>query len=225
MKNFNDIELLSSYLDGQLNSADSVRLESRISSHPELASALNDLRVARGVLRKLPARKAPRNFTLTRKMVGQKPPLPRSYSIFQFATGFATLLLVFSFAINALSSARTFGAAAPAFGMGGGGGGPAATEAPVAESAPVEEPSLQFAAVPTQTASSPNADDARQLETATAEALMTKEAVAGSEPQDQSSVANDTVIPFSWQVILVIIILISVVAAIAINQNAKRKWQ
>ena len=58
MKNFRDIEQLSLYLDGQLNSSDSKRLESRLTSDPELVSALNDIRAARGILRKLPARKA-----------------------------------------------------------------------------------------------------------------------------------------------------------------------
>ena len=92
MKNFRDIELLSSYLDGQLSPSESTRLESRISADPELADAFNDIRAARGILRKLPVRKAPRNFTLTRKMVGLKPPLPRSYSFFRFSTAFATIL-------------------------------------------------------------------------------------------------------------------------------------
>ena len=66
MKNFRDIETLSAYIDGQLNAADAARLETRLKTDPELASVMNDLRAARGILRKLPARKAPRNFTLTR---------------------------------------------------------------------------------------------------------------------------------------------------------------
>ena len=73
MKNFHEIELLSSYLDGQLNANESKRLETRLASDPELASVLNDIRATRSIIRKLPARKAPRNFTLTRKMVGLKP--------------------------------------------------------------------------------------------------------------------------------------------------------
>ena len=78
MKNFRDIEQLSSYLDGQLSPSDSARLESLLSSNPDLASAFNDRRAARGILRKLPSRKAPRSFALSRQMVGLKPPLPRS---------------------------------------------------------------------------------------------------------------------------------------------------
>ena len=59
MKNFRDIEQLSSYLDGQLSPSESARLESRLASDPELASAFNDLRAARGILRKLPVAQSP----------------------------------------------------------------------------------------------------------------------------------------------------------------------
>src|SRR5258707_2992808 len=123
MNKFQDIELLSSYLDGQLSPSDSARLELRLKSDPELASALDDLRAARAILRKLPMRKAPRNFVLSRKMVGAKPPLPRTYSFFRFSTALATALLVFTFAINTLSRSASFSAGAPAFGYGGGGAG------------------------------------------------------------------------------------------------------
>lgn len=141
MKNFRDIELLSSYLDGQLSSSESARLEAWLSSNPELASVFNDLRAARGLLRQLPPRKAPRNFTLTRQMVGLKPPLPRSYSFFRFSTAFATVLLTLTFAANALSGIPLAGNYA--VGMGGGGGG-AVESAPApalaAEAPAPEEP-------------------------------------------------------------------------------------
>src|SRR5512133_1751824 len=109
MKNFHDIENLSAYLDGQLNASDAARLEARLKNDPELDSVLSDLRAARGILRKLPARKSPRNFTLTRQMVGLKPPLPRSYSFFRFSTAFATILLTLTFAANALSGVPLIG--------------------------------------------------------------------------------------------------------------------
>jgi anti-sigma factor RsiW len=135
MKNFRDIELLSSYLDGRLSPSESVRLEARLASDPGLASAFEDLRAARSILRKLPSRKAPRNFTLTRQMVGLRPPLPRSYSFFRFSTAFATVLLTLTFAANALSRIPLMGDYAGGFGMGGGGGGAAESAA-----APVEAP-------------------------------------------------------------------------------------
>ncbi len=53
--NFRDVELLSAYLDGQLNPSDANRLESRLSSDPDLRAVMDDLRAARGLLRQLPA--------------------------------------------------------------------------------------------------------------------------------------------------------------------------
>src|SRR5690242_16391956 len=148
--NQRDLELLSSYLDGQLKSSDSARLEARLSSDADLRSVLDDLRAARGLLRQLPMRKAPRNFTLTPKMVGKNPPLPRSYPAFRFVTALASLMLFFTLGLNfvvpQMKAQSNFG-----FGYGGGGApdvfsaqAPAAesalaTEAPAAE-APAEEP-------------------------------------------------------------------------------------
>lgn len=234
MKNFRDIEQLSAYLDGHLDPSDSARLELRISSDPELASALSDLRAARGILRKLPARKAPRNFTLTRKMVGLKPPLPRTFSFFRFSTAFATLLLMLTFAANALSGI-SFGAGAPmaeAYGIGGGSGGgceepclppalAAATEAPAAE-AP-----LEIAPLPTEALPSANEDTSRVGEAPVIETPVAKEAGSVPAPQDQQpvDVKREAAIPASWQAGLLIIILVSAGISFMINQNVKRKWR
>jgi hypothetical protein len=144
--NFRDVELLSSYLDGQLTPAESTRLESRLSSDRELSSVLRDLREARGLLRQLPARKAPRNFTLTRKMVGAKPPKPRFYPLLKYATIAVAIIFFTTFA---LSVWRPSLRAAPTSSYGIGGGGcdsceatfeaAMATEAPAME-APTEAP-------------------------------------------------------------------------------------
>ncbi len=214
MKTFRDIELLSAYLDGQLDPADSARLESRLSSDPEFASAFSDLRLAREVLRKLPARKAPRNFILTRKMVRIKPPLPRAYSAFRFSGAFAALLLLISFAANLLVPRISFGAAAPApqFGYGGGpgmGGGcaepcgfepslqmpltataaPAATEAPAMEMlvAPTET-LLSTSVIPTETPPSTSADIARESVTSSPQGVTPQNAMpkeGESTPEEQ----------------------------------------
>jgi anti-sigma factor RsiW len=52
-----DLELLSSYLDGQLSSSEATRLEARLRTEPDLRSVLQDLRGARTVLRQLPMRR------------------------------------------------------------------------------------------------------------------------------------------------------------------------
>jgi anti-sigma factor RsiW len=54
MKNFREIEHLSAYLDGQLNTSELARLESRLNSDPELVSVLDDLRATRGILVNFP---------------------------------------------------------------------------------------------------------------------------------------------------------------------------
>src|SRR5215211_7450863 len=172
--NNRDLDLLSSYLDGQLRPSDSARLEARLSADPHLRAVLDDLRAARGLLRQLPMRKAPRNFTLTPKMVGKNPPLPRSYSAFRFVTALASLMLFFTLGLNfvvpQMAQTRDFGF--------GGGGAPeissaeqapavpeaAATEPPATE-APAEEPSVLLGPLLTPTIS-PAADSAvREAET------------------------------------------------------------
>lgn len=100
---FRDVELLSTYLDGQLDPSDSARLETRLKADPELRAVLDDLRRSRGLLRKLPSRRAPRNFTLSPRMAGLKPPAPRAFGALRFATALATFLLVASVAVNALA--------------------------------------------------------------------------------------------------------------------------
>ncbi|MDP1713566.1 MAG: hypothetical protein Q8L41_02375 [Anaerolineales bacterium] len=213
MKNFREIELLSSYLDGQLNATESTRLESRLTSDPELASVLNDLRTVRGILSKLPVRKAPRNFTLTRQMVGLKPPLPRAYPIFRFSTAFATILLMISFAANLLAPQFSFAASAPqaAYGFGGGGDPASAAEEPLMEMAP--------AVLPT--------DDitARQGEPSADAMQVPKEAGNESGFTEQAEVKNEAVVPVSWQIGLLVIILLGGLLMWAMRQSALRKWR
>lgn len=222
MKNFREIELLSTYLDGHLSASESTRLESRLISDVELVSILSDLRATRGILRKLPARKAPHNFTLTRKMVGLKPPLPRAYPIFRFSTVVATLLLVVSFTANLWTSQVRLAAPAPqaAYGVGGsGGGGPeiaAATEAPAAEA-----PLLEMA--PPSTAIT---DTAAQVTEPAADAAQT-----AKQPETESGLAdppegrNEAVVPALWQIALLVIILLSGLLMWVMRQSAARKWR
>jgi anti-sigma factor RsiW len=247
MKKFHDIEQLSSYLDGQLGLSESARLESRLSSDPELASAFNDLRAARGILRKLPSRKAPRNFMLTRQMVGLKPPLPRSYSFFRLSTTFATILLMFTFAANALTQLprMTFGAAAPAMQGAGGGGGvgggpaesaaaateePAATEAPAAMEEAPAAPSMELVPQPTASADSAVTQVPTAKEAATPSELL-DQPPAGNFAESESVLVepsrdqNQVLIPFAWQVVLFVLILLSGLTAFLLRRSAIQKWK
>ncbi len=122
---FTDIKKLSAYLDKQLSRAEQARLEARLSERPDLHEILVDLRQARTLLQKTPLQRVPRNFTLTPKMVGMRPPVPRSVPVFRLATITAAVLLFISFTFNYLTpfaSAPSL-AAAPQFSQSGGGCG------------------------------------------------------------------------------------------------------
>ena len=140
---FRDVEQLSAYLDGQLSQAEMSRLEIRIKSEPAIAAVLADLREARTILRRTPKRRLPRNFTLTPKMAGIKPPVPRAVPVFGWASAAAMLLFVFTLGSNLLGRI-SFGAAAPMLSAApmtsegyGVGGGPPSTQPPATDNSQV----------------------------------------------------------------------------------------
>jgi len=231
MKKFNEIEQLSAYLDGQLNESESKRLKAHLESDIELASVLSDLSSARNILHKLPARKSPRNFTLTRKMVGLKPPLPRTYPLFRLATIFATLLLVFSFSVNALSPYVSFSAPQFAFGFGSGGGGApdAAEESAATEEAMMFESAPAIEEAPEEAEPLPQSTETTRT---TEETPTPKEGEADSSAQDsaeglenQAEVTNEAVFSSSWIIIFLVISIIGGLSLFFMRQSAKQKWQ
>jgi len=229
--NQRDVELLSAYLDGQLKPSDSARLEVRLNTEPELVSIMDDLRAARSLLRQLPQRRAPRNFTLTRKMVGENPPMPRAYPIFRLATAVATLLFFFTFGVNFL--APQLASQAPV-GIGGGGGEPelfaaeapadsVATEAPAATEAPTEPPAA-MAPAPTQGLETPPEGSARVQNTPAAKSGETGNAV----PEEQPEVQQPKVVPLVssvWQVVLASIAVLSALLMAWMRQLAVNRWR
>ncbi len=244
--NQRDLELLSSYLDGQLKPSDSARLEARLASDPNLRSILDDLRGARGLLRKLPMRKAPRNFMLTPKMVGKNPPLPRTYPAFKFVTALAAVLLFFTFGVNFL--APQMSASPYAFGRGGGGApesnsaqapaAPAATEAPMlaATQAPAAteapaQPAAGLAPMATATLA-PAQDTARAAEknAATAEAGAAQQTQpqiesAPPQPQPQPPAKVPTPVPPIWQITLAGVVLLGIVVMLSMRRMAAERWR
>ena len=243
---FRDVEKLSAYLDGQLKPSEIARLESRLHTEPELASVLKDLRQARGLLRKLPQRRAPRNFILTPKMVGQKPPMPRTYPTFRFATVLATLLFFLTFATNFMAPRLVPTAMTnPYLGYGGGGGD--GTEPELAmEAAPAEEPATEVAEA-LEAPVAPGAEDS----VATGEGEPTVDDSARAGPTLQASEKSGVqVVPTpedftqqlppdvveepkpveppigaTVQVILAGVALLSGLAALILRSIAIRKWR
>jgi anti-sigma factor RsiW len=235
--NQRDLELLSSYLDGQLRPSDSARLERRLSADPDLRSVLDDLRAARGLLRQLPMRKAPRNFTLTPQMVGKKPPLPRAYPAFRFVTALATLLFFVTMGVNFLAPQM---AQPAAFGMGGGGApdvysaqapeaaatqAPAATEAPLASMAPMPTPTVAIEAAPAATTLPPAMEDTARA----AENPAEKNAPApyAAQPQDQNGFRQEIQppVPPAWIILLAGIALFGAVIMLLMRRLAVERWR
>lgn len=241
--NRRDIDLLSAYLDGELKPSESARLESRLKADPGLVSALNDLRSTRAFLRKLPSRKAPRNFTLTRKMVGLNPPLPRTYPAFRFVTAVATLLFFFSFGINFVGTQMT---AQANFGMGGGG---APQVEAYAEEAPAEEPAAPapaasepmdaaptatgepFASMAPQATQSPPSDDTTRLqETPSAKDGDTQNSVAPDQPSagneaPPTAQSSAPLVPSVWQIGLAALAAVSALLMGLMRQFSARRWK
>ena len=222
--NQRDLELLSSYLDGQLKPSDSARLENRLKTDPQLASALSDLRTTRTLLRKLPQRRAPRNFTLTRKMVGQNPPLPKAYPFLRLASALATLLFVFSFGLNSISRMAT-----PVIGGFGGGGAPAAQEstelyaesAPAAATeAPAEPPAAQMVPAPTGTAAVE--DTLRAAETAMPKSAEDLGTVDQNQLQQQS---RPPLVPSTWQIVLGGVAMLGALLMLLMRLVAASRWR
>jgi anti-sigma factor RsiW len=213
MKNFREIEQLSAYLDGKLDSLESKRLESRLHADPELASVYNDLRSTRALLRKLPTRKAPRNFTLTRQMVGLKPPLPRSYPILRLATVFAAFLFMFSLTANALSPYVSF--SAPSYGgFGMGGGAPEQAEAPAAE-----EPLMEIAPP------APAEGAATEAEPQMDSMQTQKQGEVEQEALEPARVQGEAPVSAGWQIGFLIIAVVSGLLTWSMRRAAARKWR
>jgi hypothetical protein len=227
--NFHDVEQLSALLDGKLSQAETVKLESRLKTDPNLQSILDDLTQTRSLLRRLPRRKAPRNFTLTPQMAGVKPPTPRSVPTLRFATMLATFLLVFSLATNTIAPHLTRQAAnAPVYGMGGGGSGQDETEAQALAAteaaAATESPMLQTGPVAPQATlfpTTPAEDQANIVPTPSPEASL--KAVA--PPAQPAPETQRSPIPPAWQIGLLVIALVCGGLAWLISRTSERSWR
>jgi anti-sigma factor RsiW len=107
-----DYENLSAFLDGQLAPSDQKKLEERLRTRPELQQALEELTRTRALLRSAPRRRAPRNFTLTPAMVGERRQARGGgwfaglFPTLSFASALATLALVLALAFELLPGSQ-----------------------------------------------------------------------------------------------------------------------
>ncbi len=92
-----EYEILSAYIDNQLNPRERRRLESQLQNRSELRLALQQLRRTRTILQQTPRVRRPRSFTLTPGMVDAQPSRPRAYPAFQLAFALASVLFLVLF--------------------------------------------------------------------------------------------------------------------------------
>src|SRR5574340_13804 len=123
-------ELISAYIDGELNAQEKARLEERIKISPEYQQAIEGLRRTKAILQKAPVRKVPRNFTLTQADV-QPARLPRWIPTMQWASAAVALVAGFLFASQMIPGFVSQKTNAPAAMESA-----APTQSPLAETAP-----------------------------------------------------------------------------------------
>ncbi|HET6846129.1 MAG TPA: hypothetical protein VFH29_04805, partial [Anaerolineales bacterium] len=219
--NFHDAELLSAYLDHQLDAGESARLEKRLAVDEDLRLVMDDLRVARGLLKRTPRRKAPRNFMLNPSDVRVLAPRPTAVPLLRYAGAIASFLFLFAVGTNAVlpSIARMRAAAPLAYGvgggMGGGGGGAAEPETPpeafAAAPAPAGTPAAEMPLAPQDTG--PAAPDAQ------AKAAPPENAPAATP------VAATPVVPAIWLLTLAVIALLAIGLSTYLDRYTRRKFR
>ncbi|MDP1545155.1 MAG: hypothetical protein Q8L87_03960, partial [Anaerolineales bacterium] len=168
------------------------------------------------------------------QMVGLKPPLPGTYPVFKFATVFASLMLMLSLSINAMSPYVSFSAPSMfAYGFGGGGGGDelavgGGCEEPCGEAAAAEAPMLEMApsaaeegALP---ATEPQMDTMQTPKEAGTESENQEQALAEEEAQ-RNAQPGEAPIPVVWQIVLLVIGILSGGLMWLMRQSAARKWR
>ena len=118
----NDWLLLSAYLDDQLSKIEKRQMDERLQSDPECRKTLEALRRTSSLLRSLPVRRAPKNFTLSAKTLPKRPITP-FIGFLRFSSAAAALLLVAAVALDLtqraplMSSIRAAEDAQPAVAM------------------------------------------------------------------------------------------------------------
>ena len=105
-----DYELISSYLDQELDRKDVVRFAERMAADQQISSEVSDLMKVKAMIRELPTVTPPRNYILTRAMAEEARPKPfwqRLFPVFRTAAAFCALALVLTFVFPLLSAGTT----------------------------------------------------------------------------------------------------------------------
>jgi hypothetical protein len=138
---------ISEYLDDQLSPKEKDQLEERFRLRPDLQKGLEELRHTRLVLRSVPKRRVPHNFTLTPEMVRPRS-ISRLFPVLSFSSALATILIVVTLALRLVPAISS--SSAPEMQSQS---APAAPAAPLA--APFNSLAVQDTSVSPQTSGTP----------------------------------------------------------------------
>lgn len=102
-----DYELISAYLDGEVQPHQKKIVEERLAQEEQFKLAYEQLLSTRALLRSQPRLRAPRNYTLSPKTVAASQPSARSFfplpSLLRAASALASLVFVILFGLNWLA--------------------------------------------------------------------------------------------------------------------------
>ncbi|MHC1740651.1 MAG: anti-sigma factor [Anaerolineaceae bacterium] len=94
---FQDHQLISAYLDNACTEKQRALIEKRLQKEPELLHALREFEHSRRLLKTLPVKRVPRNFTLSPSLVPVKPKRFLLAPILNFTAAAAALMLIVVF--------------------------------------------------------------------------------------------------------------------------------
>jgi hypothetical protein len=101
-----DHQLLSAYLDGELSQRDKAYVDRLLAENSHAQKAYQELKKIKSLLRFLPTRKVPRNFTLSAHET-RKFNIPSLAGVFRYSTAVSAVLLVIVLALDVFSPLQT----------------------------------------------------------------------------------------------------------------------
>jgi hypothetical protein len=178
-------EALTAYLDGVLTPAERKRFERLLTSDEALRSSLEEQRLIRASLRRLPRMRAPRNFTLDPTAYGRPAPstADRLYPVMRVATAVVAILFVVALVIDLAPLGQE--ASQPLTE-----GFRSASEVAEAPAAPEEEPVLEAEARPAAI-DEVVVEVTRVVSEQEAAPALAAEELAGEEPEEADMMAEE----------------------------------
>lgn len=110
-----DYELISAYLDGEIDVRQKTVIENRLARDAQFKSAYEQLSRTRRLMRSQPLLRAPRNYTLSAKMLSASQTAPRAFLplplFLRTVSAFSSLVFLVLFGLNWITASRMMSAA------------------------------------------------------------------------------------------------------------------